>query len=141
MINSNILLVDNCKVDIENTKKAFLILDIKATLHFAKNDLEAWNQLHGNHKVSPTPKILLIDINQEGINGIGLINKIRRDADLKSILVFVITDTDNEKNKIDALNLNIAGYLRKPIDSDKNIDFFSILNNYWNIIEYSIEKR
>jgi DNA-binding response OmpR family regulator len=58
--------------------------------------LEAWNQLQGNHKVSPT-KILLIDINQEGINGIGLINKIRRHADLKSILVFVITDTDNEK--------------------------------------------
>ena len=135
MINSNILLVDNCKVDIENTKKAFLILDIKATLHFAKNDLEAWNQLQGNHKVSPIPKILLIDINQEGINGIGLINKIRRDAN------YIIGFTDNEKIKIDALNLNIAGYLRKPIDSGKNIDFFSILNNYWNIIEYSIEKR
>jgi hypothetical protein len=53
----------------------------------------------------------------------------------------VITDTDNEKNKSDALNLNIAGYLRKPNDSDKNIDFFSILNNYWNIIEYSSEKK
>jgi CheY-like chemotaxis protein len=83
----------------------------------------------------------LIDINQEGINGISLIYKIRRHNDLKSILVFVITDTDNEKNKSDALNLNIAGYLRKPNDSDKNIDFFSILNNYWNIIEYSSEKK
>jgi CheY-like chemotaxis protein len=141
MINSNILLVDNCKVDIENAILAFSTLGIKANLHFAKNGLEAWNMLQGNHRVSPTPKILLIDINQEGVNGISLIDKIRRHNDLKSILVFVITDTDNEKNKSDALNLNIAGYLRKPNDSDKNIDFFSILNNYWNIIEYSSEKK
>ena len=96
--------------------------------------------LDGNHKISPVPKILLIDINQEGVNGIDLINKIRSHEDLKSILVFVITSIDNEKNRSEALNLNIAGYIHKPIDDD-NIHFFSILYNYWNIIEYSSEKK
>jgi hypothetical protein len=43
-----------------------------------------------------------------------------------------------KKNR-SALNLNIAGYIHKPIDND-NIDFFSILYNYWNIIEYSSGK-
>ncbi|CAM2883218.1 response regulator [Flavobacterium frigoris] len=141
MINSNILVVDNCKVDVENAKKAFSILGLKDTLYFAENDLEAWDKLQGNQKISPIPKILLIDINQEGIKGIDLLLKIRKHEDLKSILIFVITGTDNEKNKSDALNLNIAGYLHKPIQSDKSFDFFSILYNYWNIIEYSSEKK
>jgi CheY-like chemotaxis protein len=140
MINSNILFVDNSKVGIEGAKKAFSTLGIENTLHFAENDLEAWDMLDGNHKISPVPKILLIDINQEGVNGLDLINKIRSHEDLKSILIFVITSIDNEKNRSEALNLNIAGYIHKPIDND-NIDFFSILYNYWNIIEYSSEKK
>jgi DNA-binding NarL/FixJ family response regulator len=139
MLQSNILLVNNCKVDVENTKKAFSKLDIKDTLHVAANDEEAWNQLQGIHKISPTPKIILIDINQDEVNGIAFINKIRRHDDLKSILVFVITDTENEKNRIDAINLNIAGYIQKPLDSENNVDFFSTLLNYWNIIEYRSE--
>jgi DNA-binding response OmpR family regulator len=56
--------------------------------------------------------------------------------ELKSILVFVITGTDNEANKAAALNLNIAGYMRKPFESKNTTDFFSILNEYWNIIEF-----
>lgn len=139
MLQSNILLVNNCKVDVENTKKAFSKLDIKDNLHVAANDEEAWNQLQGSHKISPTPKIILIDINQDEVNGIAFINKIRRHDDLKSILVFVITDTENEKNRIDAINLNIAGYIQKPLDSENNVDFFSTLLNYWNIIEYRSE--
>jgi CheY-like chemotaxis protein len=139
MLQSNILLVNNCKVDVENTKKAFSKLDIKDTLHVAANDEEAWNQLQGSHKISPTPKIILIDINQDEVNGIAFINKIRRHDDLKSILVFVITDTENEKNRIDAINLNIAGYIQKPLDSENNVDFFSTLLNYWNSIEYRSE--
>jgi CheY-like chemotaxis protein len=139
MLQSNILLVNNCKVDVENTKKAFSKLDIKDTLHVAGNDEEAWNQLQGSHKISPTPKIILIDINQDEVNGIAFINKIRKHDDLKSILVFVITDTENEKNRIDAINLNIAGYIQKPLDSENNVDFFSTLLNYWNSIEYRSE--
>jgi CheY-like chemotaxis protein len=141
MINLNILLVDNCRVDVENTKNSLSMLGVETNLYFAENDLEAWNQLQGNNKVCPTPKIILIDINQQGINGVDLINNIRRNADLKSILVFVITTIDNDKNKIDALNLNIAGYMRKPTDRDKSDYFFSVLSNYWNIIEYSSEKK
>lgn len=82
----------------------------------------------------------MIDVNQEGgIKGIDLLLKIRKHEDL--ILIFMITGADNKKNKSDTLNLNIAGYLHKPIDSDKSFYFFSILYNYWNIIEYSSEKK
>jgi CheY-like chemotaxis protein len=54
------------------------MLGVETNLYFAENDLEAWSQLQGNNKVCPTPKILLIDVNQRGINGIDLINKIKQ---------------------------------------------------------------
>jgi CheY-like chemotaxis protein len=137
MVSTNILLVDNCKTDIENTKIAFSTIGIQSTLHFAESENEAWLLLQGKNKLSPTPKIMLIDINQSGSNGLDLLIKIRTYPELKSILIFVITGSDNDKNKAAALNLNVAGYLRKPIESGKWINFFSILNDYWNIIKFS----
>lgn len=141
MICSNILLVDNNKIDVVSTKNAFSTIGIGATLHFAENGIEAWSLLQGDHKISPTPKIILIDINENGSSGMDLLHKIRKHPDLKSILVFVITNINNDENKVAALNLNIAGYIRKPIESESNIDFFSILNDYWNIIEFTSEKK
>lgn len=137
MICSNILLVDNNEMDVVSTRNAFSTVGIESTLHFAGSESEAWSLLQGDHKISPTPKIVLIDINESGLGGIDLLNNIRKHADLKSILVFVITNTNDEVNKGAALNLNIAGYLRKPVEGETNIDFFSILNDYWNIIEYT----
>lgn len=137
MEGANILLVDTCKTYFENAVKAFSEIGIKATLCFAKNDIEAWSMLKGDDKLAPRPKIMLIDINAAGINGIELLNKIRLDLELKSILIFVISDINNTENKHAALNLNIAGYMHKPLKKDEMINFFSILNDYWNSIEFS----
>jgi DNA-binding response OmpR family regulator len=95
--------------------------------------------LQGEHKIFPTPKIILIDINMNELNGVNLLNNIRKNSNLKSILVFVITKTENDKNKVAALNLNVAGYIQKPMDSKSNIALFSKLNDYWNLLEYTRE--
>ena len=137
MVAPNILIVDNCKVFIENTVNAFSQIGIKSTLCFAENDSKAWSMLHGENKLLPIPKIMLIDINAEGINGIDLINKIRFDFELKSILIFVVSNIDDVEKKCDALNLNIAGYMHKPSKKGEIVVFFSILNDYWNSIEFS----
>lgn len=140
MRNYNILLVDTCKADIENTKNAFSVLRITHKLICAETEMAAWSILRGDTEPTVIPAILLIDINAEGINGIEFLKKIRRDPDLRSILVLVITAVDNDENRIAALNLNIAGYLRKPSENLEFPDFFSILNDYWNIVEFPSKK-
>jgi CheY-like chemotaxis protein len=137
MVGSNILIVDNCKNFIENAVNAFSQIGIESTLCFAENDIKAWSMLHSKDKLLPLPKIMLIDINAEGINGIDLINKIRLDFELKSILIFVVSSIENMEKKRDALNLNIAGYMHKPSGKGEIVDFFSTLNDYWNSIEFS----
>jgi CheY-like chemotaxis protein len=139
MVGVNILLVDNSKIFIENAVNAFSQIGIQSTLCFAESETEAWSMLQGDTKVLPLPKIMLIDINADGINGIDLINKIRDNYKLKSILIFVISDVDNNENKRAALNLNIAAYMSKPFEKGEIISFFSILNDYWNSIEFASE--
>lgn len=140
MGNYNILLVDSCKADLESTKIAFSILGITHKLYSAESESAAWSMLLGDTKLTIIPTVLLIDINSEGINGIDFLQKIRRNPDLKSILVFVITAVDNDENRIAALDLNIAGYFRKPSENRQFTDLFSILNDYWNLVEFPSKK-
>lgn len=111
MGNTNILLVDKRKTTIENIKKSFSEINSKHTLFSAQNENEAWLMLNGSHKLTPVPKIVLINLNRTKNKGINILNEIRNHPDLKSILMFVITHSDYGKNKTAALNLNIAGYI------------------------------
>lgn len=101
----------------------------------AANENEAWLLLDGSHKLNPVPKIILIDVNRTDNEGINFLKALRTNIDLRSILVFVITDAEQEVNKAAALQLNIAGYVALKFESDILISSFSILNDYWNIIE------
>ena len=136
MGNTTILLIDNRETIIENIKKSFLEVKIKHTLFLAANENEAWLMLDGSHKLNPTPKIILIDVNRIDNEGINFLKALRNNVDLRSILVFVITDSDQEINKAAALKLNIAGYVALKFESDILNTTFSVLNDYWNIIEF-----
>ena len=101
----------------------------------AANENEAWLLLDGSHKLNPVPKIILIDVNRTDNEGMNFLKALRTNIDLRSILVFVITDAEQEVNKAAALQLNIAGYVALKFESDILNSSFSILNDYWNIIE------
>jgi CheY-like chemotaxis protein len=140
MGNASILLVDNRKAIIECIRKSFSEIEVKYTLFSAASENEAWSMLDGSEKIIPIPKIILIDINRTKNKGIQFLNAIRNHTDLKSILVFVITDSKTDKNKVAALNLNIAGYIPMSFESQTLNSFVSVLNDYWNIIEFSSQK-
>ncbi|TDE06905.1 response regulator [Flavobacterium sandaracinum] len=140
MGNASILLIDNRKSLIQNIRKSFSEIDVKYTLFSAANEKEAWSMLDGSEKIIPIPKIILIDINSTNNKGLQFLNAIRNHTDLKSILVFVITDSKTDKNKVAALNLNIAGYIPMSFESQTLNSFMTVLNDYWNIIEFSSQK-
>ena len=136
MGNTTILLIDNRETTIENIKKSFLEVNINHTLFSASNEKEAWLMLDGSHKLNPIPKIILIDVNRTNNEGIDFLNAIRNHPDLKSTLVFVLTDSSQEINKQASLKLNIAGYIQVSFEGNGLNSIFKTLNDYWNIIEF-----
>jgi CheY-like chemotaxis protein len=139
MKNFDILLVENNEVDALLIKNLFVEKNVHAVLKFAKNDIEALTILKEGYKIAAAPKVLFIDINKEELNGLELLKQIRTHPELKSTLVFVLTETDNEVNKELAKSLNIAAYIHKPLDNKKKSEVFSVLHEYLNIIEFSRE--
>ncbi|WP_034257018.1 response regulator [Adhaeribacter aquaticus] len=129
----NVLLVEDDEVDIMNVQRAFKKNNITNPLFIARNGLEALEMLQ-NGKV-PMPQIIILDINMPKMNGIEFLKELRNDANLKHISVFVMTTSNEDSDKINAYNLNIAGYILKPLSFEKFITSVATLNSYWQLCE------
>ena len=136
----HILLVEDDEVDIMNVKRAFKKNKIQNPLHIANNGLQALAMLKGKEeegikKLSPLPKVILLDLNMPKMGGLEFLQEIRKDPELKILSVFVMTTSDEESDKFAAYNLNVAGYILKPLSFERFVEAVSILNHYWTLCE------
>jgi CheY-like chemotaxis protein len=135
----NILLVEDDEVDVMNVKRAFKKNNVLNPLYVANNGLEALEMLRGksfDNVVMPIPRIILLDLNMPKMGGIEFLRELRKDDKLKNISVFVMTTSNEDSDKINAYNLNVAGYILKPLSMESFIHAVSTLNNYWQLCEY-----
>lgn len=132
-----ILLVEDDEVDVMNMERAFKKNHITNPLFVAHNGLEALAMLRGEgcEKPEPFPRIILLDLNMPRMNGIEFLHQLRADPDLKSLTVIVLTTSNEERDKVAAYNLNVAGYILKPVELDEFMRTVATLDMYWSLNE------
>lgn len=134
----NILLVDDDEVDCMNVKRAFKKSNIANPLWVAHNGVEALDFLRGTNgveKLNPLPRIILLDINMPKMNGLEFLKELRSDQELHNISVFIMTTSNDDRDRFEAYNYNVAGYIIKPISFENFVAAVSILNNFWQLSE------
>lgn len=133
----NILLVEDDEVDILNVKRAFKKNNITSPLYIAENGLEALNMLRGTERqapvIPPHRRLILLDLNMPRMNGIEFLQILRADANLKPIPVVVLTTSAAEQDRVEASQLNVAGYLLKPVQFSEFVELMGVLNKYWTL--------
>ena len=130
----HILLVDDDDVDVLNVKRAFAKARVANPLYVAADGVEALRMLKDG-SVPPHRRIVLLDLNMPRMNGIELLREIRRDEELRSTCVIVLTTSNDDRDKVEAYNLNVAGYLVKPVTFTTFVDLMATLNKYWTLME------
>ncbi len=131
-----ILLVEDDEVDVMNVKRAFKKNHIQNPLLVAGNGLEALEILRSNNLEVARPKIVLLDLNMPKMGGIEFLKELRKDPELASISVFVMTTSNEDSDKVEAYNLNVAGYILKPLSMERFIEAVSTLKSYWMLCEF-----
>ncbi|OLC01490.1 MAG: two-component system response regulator [Nitrospirae bacterium 13_1_40CM_62_7] len=80
-------------------------------------------------------RLVLLDLNMPRMNGIEFLRELRKDSELRAIPVVVLTTSDAEKDKIEAFDLNVAGYLVKPVTFPGFAELMATLNKYWTLVD------
>lgn len=130
----NILLVEDDQVDVMNVRRAFEKNRIANPLFVAGDGIEALEMLR-NGRVPLSRRIVLLDLNMPRMTGIEFLRELRRDPALMHTPVIVLTTSNDERDKIEAYNLNVAGYLLKPVTFVNFVELMATLNKYWTLVE------
>jgi CheY-like chemotaxis protein len=135
----NVLLVEDDEVDVMNVQRAFRKGHISNPLHIATNGLEALAMLRGTSEQLPLVpserRLILLDLNMPKMNGIEFLEVLRDDPSLRQIPVVVLTTSNEDRDRMQAYNLNVAGYLLKPVTFSNFVDVMTTLNKYWALCE------
>jgi CheY-like chemotaxis protein len=130
----NILLVDDDEVDVMTVKRAFSKANITNKVYVATDGIEALELLRSDG-IPPSRRLVLLDLNMPRMNGIELLREIRTDPALQVITVIVLTTSNEDRDRVEAYQLNVAGYLLKPVTFHAFVEVMSTLNKYWTLME------
>lgn len=106
-----ILLADDDRVDAKAFLRALRKLGVSREVTVARDGLEAWEMLRASGQ--PCPGLIVLDINMPRLSGLDLLRRIRADESLRNAPVFILTTSDDEGDRLDALELNVTGYIVK----------------------------
>ena len=82
------------------------------------------------------PDIILLDLNMPMMSGLEFLNELRADPVLRSIHVCVMTTSEDASDVSGTKEMNVGGFIIKPLNTDE-FDFkFQILDKYWRLNKF-----
>jgi CheY-like chemotaxis protein len=135
--NLSIFLVEDDDGDAKAVQRAFQKAKIANPIVRTVDGIEALEFLRGtNGRAKPAPPhILLVDLNMPRMNGIQLVEALREDETLHHSIVFMLTTSKREEDKLAAYDLNVAGYIVKATAGEDFLNLIKLMDCYWRIVE------
>ena len=130
----NLLLVEDDDLDVMNVQRAFEEGHITNPMWVAGDGVEALELLRAG-AVPDERRLVLLDLNMPRMSGIEFLRELRGDPALRGTPVVVLTTSDDERDRVEAYDLNVAGYLLKPVTFGSFVELMALLNRYWTVVE------
>lgn len=131
-----ILLVEDNEVDVEAIQRGFMKQRLANPIQVARDGLEALDMLRDPQNPFPHPFLVLLDLNMPRMSGIEFLREIRADQRLKSSIIFVLTTSKADEDKMASYDLNVAGYMVKRNVGKGFIKLASMLDHYRRVVEF-----
>ena len=133
-----ILMIEDDELDAETIDRAFKKERIGNPIHVARDGIAALDKLRGSNGSAPMPRpyMILLDLNLPRMNGIEFLAELRSDETLQDSIVFVLTSSDDDRDKLAAYEQHVAGYVVKSKAGEDFINLIGMLDHYWRIVEF-----
>jgi CheY-like chemotaxis protein len=133
-----VLLVEDNEVDVEAIQRAFAKQKIANPICVARDGLEALGVLRAPPSAGGVerPVLVLLDLNLPRMNGIEFLRELRSDDSLRKTIVFVLTTSRSDEDKLASYQLNVAGYMVKSDVGQGFLRLIELLDHYWRVVEF-----
>jgi CheY-like chemotaxis protein len=135
---AQLLHVEDDDVCVMGLMRAFKKARISNPVCSAHDGIDALQILRGTngHERLPRPYLVLLDLNMPRMGGIAFLQELRKDEDLKKSIVFIMTTSSADEDKVKAYNLGVAGYILKSNPANAFLEATALLDTYWRVVEF-----
>lgn len=118
---TRILLVEDNEDDVFLSKRALTKAGLTAVFHVgdgrAAMDYLAGHEAYADRARYPLPDLVLLDLKMPGYFGHEVLEWIRRQLELKDLKVYVLTSSDELRDRSRVEQAGVAGYFVKPLSA------------------------
>jgi len=126
-----ILLIDDDEVDVELVRRSLARHSLSHRLLTARDGLEGLELLRARHRENHrTSTVVLLDLNMPRMSGLEVLQELRADEGLKRTVVFILSTSDSEADRLAAYDKNVAGYLLKRDLGNEDCNVCALLRTY-----------
>lgn len=139
MSKRNILLVEDNPDDVALTLRALKKNNIANEVIIAKDGVEALDYLLGEgayagRDASQIPAVILLDLKLPKVDGLEVLERLRKDERTKLAPVVVLTSSKEEQDLVRSYKLGANSYIRKPVDFIQFSEAVRQLGLYWLVL-------
>jgi chemotaxis family two-component system response regulator Rcp1 len=129
----NVLLVEDNEDDVLLTRYAFRNLPFVVDLQVAGDGLKAISMLRREppYSHSPTPHIILLDLNMPRMDGRQLLVALKSDELLKEIPTIILSTSAANDDIANAYRNHASAYMTKPIELHEFRDRMKRFADFW----------
>ncbi|MBO9703381.1 MAG: response regulator [Sporocytophaga sp.] len=136
MAAKSILYIEDDELDVICFERALLKFNLPIIFYTAYNGIEALELLEGKNKIS-IPDIIVLDLSMPKMNGFEFLKELRKNTIYDSVRIFIMTTSNDDKDRIQAEYFNIDGYIIKPLNFNENTKRNSSMDNF---MQFQINK-
>ena len=138
----DILLVEDNPQDAELTIRALKKRNLANRLYTVEDGADALDFIFCRGKYCEraegrSPKVVLLDLKLPKLNGLEVLEAIRKDEKTKLMPVVMVTSSREDPDIKRAYELGANSYVVKPVDFDAFVEAMSNLGMYWLLLNQS----
>lgn len=128
-----ILLVEDNPGDARLCQEALKESKIVNNLYIAKDGQEALDYIFKKNSFEnvTTPDLILLDLNLPKVNGIDVLDAIKKNDKTTSIPVVILTSSKAEEDIVKSYQLHANSYITKPLDFNQFLEIVKQINQFW----------
>jgi two-component system response regulator len=131
MTTPTILLVEDNPDDEALTLRAFKRSNIRNEIAVVRDGAEALGYLFPEDNNTPSPALILLDLNLPKIGGLEVLRRMRADDRTALIPVVVLTSSKLEEDILDSYRNGANAYVRKPVKFSDFTQAVNALGVFW----------
>lgn len=131
-LNLTIVLVEDDDVAAESVMRGLNRSGVSAPVVWAQDGEMALRVLRGAdpERCAERPRVVLLDLNMPRMNGFEFLQHVRADPLLRDEVVFVLTTSDTDADRMRAYHENVAGYMVKASVGPQFAKLAQLLQSY-----------